>query len=42
MSTEVKAGYKIPEAFYWGDNATNYMENKPLTGYWMSKYQLNN
>ena len=42
VSTEVKAGYKIPEAFYWGDNATNYMENKPLTGYWMSKYQLNN
>ena len=28
-------GYKIPEAFYWGDN-----NEKPISGYWMSKYQL--
>ena len=29
------AGYKVPEAFTWGDNG-----EKQLTGYWMSKYQL--
>lgn len=29
-------GYKVPEAFTWGDNG-----EKQLTGYWMSKYQLN-
>ena len=28
-------GYKVPEAFTWGDNG-----EKQLTGYWMSKYQL--
>lgn len=28
-------GYKVPEAFTWGDNG-----EKELTGYWMSKYQL--
>ena len=33
--TETIAGYKIPEAFTWGDNG-----EKELTGYWMSKYQL--
>ena len=32
-------GYKIPEAFYWGDSE-NYLENTPIPGYWMSKYQL--
>lgn len=32
-------GYKVPEAFYFGDN-DNYLENTPITGYWMSKYQL--
>ena len=34
-STETKEGYKIPEAFTWGDNG-----EKQLSGYWMSKYQL--
>ncbi len=34
-STEVPAGYEIPEAFKWGDN----LEHE-LTGYWISKYQL--
>lgn len=29
-------GYKVPEAFTWGDEG-----EKQLTGYWMSKYQLN-
>ncbi len=29
------AGYKVPEAFTWGDNG-----EVQLTGYWMSKYQL--
>ena len=28
-------GYKVPEAFTWGDNG-----DVQLTGYWMSKYQL--
>ena len=28
-------GYKVPEAFTWGDNG-----EKQLTGYWLSKYQL--
>ena len=28
-------GYKVPEAFTWGDNG-----EVQLTGYWMSKYQL--
>ena len=28
-------GYKVPEAFTWGDNG-----EIQLTGYWMSKYQL--
>ena len=33
--TETTNGYKIPEAFTWGDN-----KEVELTGYWMSKYQL--
>lgn len=33
--TKTDAGYKIPEAFTWGDNG-----EKQLTGYWMAKYQL--
>ena len=41
-SGDVTPGYQIPEAFYWGDNASNYKENKPITGYWISKYQLSN
>lgn len=32
-------GYRIPEAFYFGDN-DNYKENEPIPGYWVSKYQL--
>ena len=32
-------GYKIPEAFYYGDSE-NYLENTPIPGYWISKYQL--
>lgn len=35
-------GYQIPEAFYWGDDSENYKNNKAITGYWMSKYQLSN
>ena len=35
-STEVKDGYQIPEAFSWGDDLS-----MQLTGYWMTKYQLN-
>ncbi len=37
ISTETEAGYKIPEAFTWGDSG-----EVQLTGYWMSKYQLSN
>ena len=33
-------GYQIPEAFYFGDNQTNYKLNKPIPGFWMTKYQL--
>ncbi len=33
--TETLTGYKIPEAFTWGDNG-----EVQLTGYWMTKYQL--
>lgn len=36
-STETTPGYKIPEAFTWGDNGETQ-----LTGYWISKYQLSN
>lgn len=32
-------GYQIPEAFYFGDSE-NYLENTPIPGYWVSKYQL--
>ena len=32
-------GYKVPEAFYYGDS-DNYLENKAIPGYWVSKYQL--
>lgn len=34
-STDIPAGYEIPEAFKWGDN----LEHE-LKGYWISKYQL--
>jgi len=35
-------GYKVPEAFWW-DNNSDGVEDKgeQLTGYWISKYQLN-
>ena len=33
--TETRTGYKIPEAFTWGDNG-----EQQLKGYWLSKYQL--
>lgn len=32
-------GYKVPEAFTWGDGDGNDVE---LSGYWISKYQLKN
>ena len=35
--TTTQAGYKIPEAFTWGDS--NQVQ---LPGYWMSKYQISN
>ena len=35
LRTETTDGYKIPEAFTWGDN-----NEKQLPGYWMAKYQL--
>ena len=36
------AGYKVPEAFWWDNNADGIEdENERLTGYWISKYQLN-
>ena len=38
-SNEITPGYKVPEAFYWGDNE-DYKTNTPIKGYWMSKYQL--
>ena len=33
--TNVYDGYQIPDAFKWGDN-----NEKEITGYWISKYQL--
>lgn len=35
--TEPDNNYNIPEAFKWGNSF-----EKPLSGYWMSKYQLSN
>ena len=35
--TELFAGYKIPEAFTWTNNAGEQVE---ITGYWATKYQL--
>ena len=37
VGTETQSGYKIPEAFSWGDS-----NEVPLKGYWISKYQLSN
>lgn len=37
IDNETTPGYKIPEAFTWGDNG-----EIQLTGYWISKYQLSN
>ena len=37
IDTKTQPGYKIPEAFTWGDNG-----EVQLKGYWMSKYQLSN
>ena len=36
-STQTDSGYKIPEAFTWGDDNSSKVQ---LAGYWMSKYQL--
>ena len=33
-------GYQVPEAFYFGDDESDYSKNTPIPGYWMSKYQL--
>lgn len=36
-------GYQIPEAFWWDKNDNGQEDDgEQLTGYWMSKYQLNN
>ena len=36
-------GYEIPEAFWWDKNDDGIEDDgEQLTGYWMSKYQLNN
>ncbi len=35
--TQTQAGYKIPEAFTWGEST-----KKQLPGFWMSKYQISN
>ena len=35
-------GYKLPEAFWWDNNSNGeHDEGEELTGYWISKYQLN-
>ncbi len=35
-------GYKVPEAFWWDNNSNGVQdEGEQLTGYWISKYQLN-
>ena len=39
----VDDGYQIPEAFWWDKNDNSQEDDgEQLTGYWMSKYQLNN
>lgn len=39
----VDDGYQIPEAFWWDKNDNDQEDDgEQLTGYWMSKYQLNN
>lgn len=39
----VDDGYQIPEAFWWDKNDNGQEDDgEQLTGYWMSKYQLNN
>ena len=41
--TDVMAGYKIPEAFWWDNNGNGEQdEGEQLKGYWYSKYQLSN
>ena len=36
------AGYQVPEAFWWDNNGDGVQdEGEQLTGYWISKYQLN-
>ena len=37
IGTQTKVGYKIPEAFTWGDST-----KKQIPGFWMSKYQISN
>ena len=40
--TDTSDGYKIPEAFWWDSNSNGvHDEGEELTGYWVSKYQLN-
>ena len=35
-------GYAVPEAFWWDNNGNGTQdEGEQLTGYWMTKYQLN-
>lgn len=35
------AGYKLAEAFTWGDNETDVSQNNQLAGFWASKYEAN-
>lgn len=40
--TDIEAGYIIPEAFWWDKNDDGIeQDDEQLTGYWISKYQLN-
>ena len=42
-SSEVDSGYQILEAFWWDKNDDGVEdEGEQLTGYWITKYQLNN
>lgn len=41
-SSNCTNGYKVPEAFWWDNNVDGVQdEGEQLTGYWISKYQLN-
>ena len=41
-STTTEIGYQIPEAFWWDKNDDGIEDDgEQLTGYWITKYQLN-